>query len=111
MRALYTQFSGLIGLLVFLNQLMNDAPLEKTVYVGLCAGLAVYAVLLLGDVTIHKILEQAARMAQATASAPAAEAAGTAEASTGRPTPREKAPDAPPVARAETPKSKATQAA
>lgn len=57
MRAIYTQFSGLAGLLAFLNQLWSYAPLERTILIGFGTGLGVYLVLILGDLTIHRILE------------------------------------------------------
>ena len=57
MRALYTQFSGLAGLLAFLNQLWNYAPLERTILMGFGAGVLVYLMLVLGDATINRILE------------------------------------------------------
>ncbi|GIV59803.1 hypothetical protein GQ464_003735 [Rhodocaloribacter litoris] len=109
MRALYTQFSGLVGLLTFLNQLMQEAPLEKTVYVGLCAGLTVYVVLILGDVAIHRILESAAGLQQASQAA-SGDAAGQPDdrAPSSRPA-RSKAPDAPPVARSEDRQNKDAQ--
>ena len=58
MRALYTQFSGLAGLLAFLNQMWSYAPLERTVLIGFGTGLGVYLLLILGDVTINRILAQ-----------------------------------------------------
>ncbi|MFT4603403.1 MAG: hypothetical protein ACI9W4_000117 [Rhodothermales bacterium] len=60
MRALFSQFSGLIGILTFVNQMLSSAPVEKAVLTGAGAGLAVYVVLLLGDVVIQRLLEQAA---------------------------------------------------
>jgi len=62
MRALFTQFSGLIGVLTFLNHLMSETPLDKTIIMGLGAGLSVYLVLLLGDLAIHRILEHTAAL-------------------------------------------------
>lgn len=56
MRALYTQFSGLAGLLAFLNQLWTYAPLERTILIGFGTGLGVYLLLILGDVAINRIL-------------------------------------------------------
>ena len=56
MRAIYTQFSGLAGLLALLNQLWSFAPLERTILVGFGTGLGVYLILLLGDVIINRIL-------------------------------------------------------
>ncbi len=68
MRALYTQFSGLAGLLTFLNQLWNYAPLERTILMGFGAGLFVYLMLILGDATISRILEHTPpRLAEETA--------------------------------------------
>lgn len=66
MRALFTQFSGLIGLLTFLSQLMSQAPLEKTILMGLGTGLFVYMVLLIGDLVIQRILEQMHQVAPPT---------------------------------------------
>lgn len=57
MRALYTQFSGLAGILAFLNQLWNYAPIERTILIGFGTGLVVYLMLIMGDATIHRILE------------------------------------------------------
>lgn len=56
MRTIYTQFSGLAGLLAFLNQLWSYAPLERTILIGFGTGLGVYLLLMLGDVTINRIL-------------------------------------------------------
>ncbi|MEX0746909.1 MAG: hypothetical protein WED81_05830 [Rhodothermales bacterium] len=56
MRAIYTQFSGLAGLLALLNQLWSYAPLERTILIGFGTGLGVYLVLLLGDIMINRIL-------------------------------------------------------
>lgn len=56
MRAIYTQFSGLAGLLAFLNQIWSFAPLERAIIVGFCTGLGVYVLLLLGDIAINRIL-------------------------------------------------------
>lgn len=59
MRALFTQLSGMIGLLTFLNQLINEATLERALFLGLTTGVAVYVVLLVGDLAIHRILASA----------------------------------------------------
>lgn len=56
MRAIYTQFSGLAGVLAFLNQLWSYAPLERTILVGFGTGLVVYLFFLLGDAVISRIL-------------------------------------------------------
>ncbi len=74
MRALFSQFSGLIGLLAFVNQMLASAPVEKALLVGTVSGLAVYVVLLLGDVVIQRVLDQASNAVspqQATPSVPA----------------------------------------
>ena len=41
---------------------MSQAPLEKTLFLGLSAGLSVYLVLIIGDLAIHRILEHAQAM-------------------------------------------------
>ncbi len=56
MRTIYTQFSGLAGLLAFLNQIWSYAPLERTIIVGFGTGLGVYLLLMLGDLAINRIL-------------------------------------------------------
>lgn len=56
MRAIYTQFSGLAGLLAFLNQLWGYAPVERSIVVGFGTGLVVYLLLLFGDFIINRIL-------------------------------------------------------
>lgn len=72
MRTIYTQFSGLAGLLAFLNQLWSYAPLDRTILIGFGTGLGVYLLLMLGDVTINRILAH-------TPPALAEEAAGSGE--------------------------------
>lgn len=57
MRALFTQISGLAGLLAFLNQLWNYAPLERTILLGFGTGVVVYLMLVVGDLAITRILE------------------------------------------------------
>ncbi len=109
MRALFTQFSGLVGLLTFLNQLMGPAPLEKTIYLGLSAGLTVYLVLLLGDLAIHRILQSAASL-QKSAEVGVESAAVPATAETGGKPERPRAPDAPPISRTDSNKNKEAQA-
>jgi hypothetical protein len=56
MRIIYTQFSGLAGLLAFLNQIWSLAPLERTILIGFGTGLGVFFLLMLGDLTISRIL-------------------------------------------------------
>ncbi len=96
MRALFTQFSGLVGILTFLNQLMGQAPVDKSIFLGLTTGMTVYLVLLLGDLAIHRILANAAAFPmQGNPEKPGRDArVGTAAASrsVGKPN-----PDAPPI--------------
>lgn len=78
MRALFSQFSALVGILTFVNQMLAAAQIEKALLTGVCSGLAVYVVLLLGDVAIQRVVEHAAtaqETAQAAAQAPQAKSA------------------------------------
>ncbi len=59
MRAFFVQISGLIGVITFLNHLWKNASVERTVFVSMAVGLAIYAVLVLGDNVIRKILNKA----------------------------------------------------
>lgn len=56
MRVLYTQFSGLAGILAFLNQVWSMAPIERTLIIAFGTGLGVYLLLMLGDIAINRIL-------------------------------------------------------
>ncbi len=56
MRVIYIQFSGLAGILAFLNQVWSMAPLERTMLVALGTGLGVYFLLTAGDIAINRIL-------------------------------------------------------
>jgi len=56
MRAIYTQFSGLAGLLAFLNQLWSYAPIERSIIIGFGTALTVYLILLIADLAIKRIL-------------------------------------------------------
>lgn len=58
MHVLFIQFSGLIGLLIFLSQLWTHEPLDETLFKGCVAGMVVYFALILGEVTIRRILAQ-----------------------------------------------------
>ena len=77
MRTIYTQFSGLAGLLAFLNQMWSYAPMDRTILIGFGTGLGVYLLLMLGDITINRILahtppalvEKAARTGESKATA------------------------------------------
>lgn len=72
MHALFSQLSGLVGLLSFLNRLLEQAPLEKATFTGLVAGFSVYFVLLAGNLTVQYILD---KMPSAEATRDAAQAA------------------------------------
>ncbi len=56
MPSLFTQFSGLVGLLVFLHQMWDYAPVERAVVTAAASGMAVYVVLLLGHAAIRQIV-------------------------------------------------------
>ena len=77
MRAFYTQVSGLAGLLAFLNQLWDFAPLDRTILVGVGTGLVVYLLLVVGDLAVSRILEHTPpRLAGETTGAAADAASG-----------------------------------
>lgn len=57
MHALYTQISGLVGLLGFLNLLLRHAPIEKAVFIGVSTGLALYLFALIVDTAVHRIVD------------------------------------------------------
>jgi hypothetical protein len=85
MRALFSQFSALVGILTFVNQMLSAAQIEKALLTGVGSGLAVYVVLLLGDVAIQRVVEHAAaaeETVQAGAQAPQAQSMAAPEAST-----------------------------
>ena len=56
MRAIFVHMSGFVGLLVFLNQLWSSAALDRTLWTAFATGIAVYLVLLVGYVTVHRIV-------------------------------------------------------
>lgn len=56
MHALFVQFSGLVGLLVFLNGLWSNAPVERTVFSAVAAGMVVYLALIVGETLVRRIL-------------------------------------------------------
>ena len=58
MHVLFIQFSGLIGLLIFLSQLWTHEPLDETLFKACVAAMVVYFALVLGEVTIRNILAQ-----------------------------------------------------
>ena len=60
MRAIFVQISGLIGVITFLNHLWSNASVERTVFVSLTVGLAIYFMLATGDHLIQQILKKTA---------------------------------------------------
>ena len=56
MRAFIVQISGLAGLATLFNHLWSDATLERTLFVSIGVGLAVYFVLSLSDSFIRSII-------------------------------------------------------
>jgi hypothetical protein len=57
MQTLFVHLSALVGVLAFVNQLVRYAPLDRTIVVGVASGIAVYVVLMIGDVVIKRIVE------------------------------------------------------
>ncbi len=60
MRALFTQFSLMIGFLTFFELQTSPSGVMVSVVAGLATACSVYIVLLLGDFTIHKFLDEKA---------------------------------------------------
>lgn len=60
MRALFTQFSLLIGFLAFFEIQVHQSSNLVSFVLGLATACSVYIVLLLGDHTIHKYLDDKA---------------------------------------------------
>lgn len=56
MRALYIHISGLVGLLVFLREVLNYAPIERTILVAATTGLTVYLMLIVGHSIVQRIM-------------------------------------------------------
>lgn len=56
MRALFTQLSFMVGLLMTLN-LQAELPLAQSLLVGFSTACAVYLTLLIGDTIVHRLLE------------------------------------------------------
>ena len=57
MNVLFTQIAALTGLFVFINQMWTYASVEKSVFLALVSGLAVYLVLVVGDFSIRAIID------------------------------------------------------
>lgn len=60
MRALFTQLSFFVGLLTAINLSASQPSLPVAILLGISAGCSIYIVLLLGDLVIHKWLEEQA---------------------------------------------------
>jgi hypothetical protein len=58
MRVLFTQLSLLVGLTSAANAYGSDPGLTTAILYGISAGCGAYLLLLLGDYTIHKFLEE-----------------------------------------------------
>ena len=56
MRAIVIQLSGLAGIASFFNHLWTNASMERTLFVSIGVGLAVYFVLSLSDSIIRSIM-------------------------------------------------------
>jgi len=56
MRSLFTQLSFMVGLLMTLN-LQAEMPLAYALLFGFSAACTVYLALLIGDVVVHRLLE------------------------------------------------------
>ena len=57
MTPLFTQFSGLVGVLVFLHQLWDYAPFERALLTAFGVATAMYLVLIVGHVAVRHILD------------------------------------------------------
>lgn len=64
MRGVLNQVSGLAGILAFLAEMWNRAPIDEAVYSGVVVGGSVYLILLLVDVALEQIIvaEQRSRL-------------------------------------------------
>ena len=60
MRSFFIQFSGLAGIVIFLNNLWNNASPERTVFVSLAVGVVIYFILIAGENIIQQILNKTA---------------------------------------------------
>lgn len=70
MRALFTQFSLLVGALTGTHLMNADMATASAILWGISAGLIVYGVLLLGDWSVHRFLEDASTSARIVDGAP-----------------------------------------
>ena len=58
MRALYTQFSFLVGFLSVFEFMATEITLLAAIALGTATATTVYIALLLGDFTVHRFLEE-----------------------------------------------------
>ncbi len=56
MQVLYSQFSGLVGLVIFLMQMWKFAPAERAGFTAAVAGMLVYLLLNGADLIVRKII-------------------------------------------------------
>jgi hypothetical protein len=56
MQVIFSQFSGLVGLMMFLVQLWRGASLDKAIFAAAGAAIAIYLILLVGDILIRRII-------------------------------------------------------
>lgn len=70
MRALFTQFSLLVAALTGTHLMTADTSTFPAILWGMSAGLIVYGVLLLGDWSVHRFLEDASTSARIADGAP-----------------------------------------
>lgn len=71
MNPLLTQLSALVALLVLLPQLWGSASLERTLGTAAVAGLAVYCVLLVGQLVMRWVIAQSPEQQEPPPAAPA----------------------------------------
>lgn len=57
MHTLYIHLSGIVGLFAFVNQLVRYAPLDRTIVVGVASGVAIYVVLMMGEMIVRRIID------------------------------------------------------
>lgn len=58
MRAIFTQFSLLVAIMTILNLSNESTSLIASISWGLAVGCMVYLILLLGDYSVHRLLEK-----------------------------------------------------
>ena len=82
MHTLLSNLSGLLGLLVFFQQMWNQAPLEKGLLTACGTGLAAYLVLTLGYAGVCSIVAYAPPAGEEASSSGAQEASAEAASET-----------------------------